>query len=329
MRAMMSLRTGGPELLKLQETETPEPRQGEIRIAVRAAGVNFPDTLIIRDRYQYKPDRPFAPGGEVAGIVDSIGEGIQGFSEGDRVLGLPLFGGFATHVCVTSTMVHRIPDEMSFEEAAGFALTYGTTIYALKSRGDLKSGESLLVLGAAGGIGASAIELGKAADARVIAAVSTESKAEFCRKLGADEVLVYPQQMDRTEQKAFSASIKATAPDGVDVIYDPVGGNYAEPALRAIAWNGRFLVVGFPAGIPAIPLNLALLKGCQIVGVFWGAHTAREPDAYSREMEELMALYVAGRIKPRISELYALEDAADALRRIENREAKGKIVLTV
>ena len=329
MRAMMSMRTGGPDSLQLQETDTPEPREGEIRIAVRAAGVNFPDTLIIRDRYQYRPGRPFAPGGEVAGVVDSIGEGVTGFAEGDRVLGLPLFGGFATHVCVTGNMVHRIPDEMSFEEAAGFALTYGTSIYALNGRGDLKAGESLLVLGAAGGIGASAIELGKASGARVIAAVSTESKAEFCRELGADEVLVYPREMDRSAQKAFGASIKALAPEGVDVVYDPVGGDYAEPALRAIAWNGRFLVVGFPAGIPAIPLNLALLKGCQIVGVFWGAHAVREPEAHSREMEELMALYIAGSIKPRISELYALEDAADALRRIDAREAKGKIVLKV
>ncbi len=329
MRAMMSMETGGPESLQLRQTDTPDPRPDEIRIAVWAAGVNFPDTLIIRDRYQIRPERPFAPGGEVAGVVDSVGEGVEGFEIGDRVLGLPLYGGFASHVCVTSGMVHGIPDEMSFEEAAGFALTYGTSIYALKGRGDLKAGETLLVLGAAGGIGASAIELGKASDARVIAAVSTEAKADFCRELGADEVLVYPRQMDRSAQKSFGASIKSLVPEGVDVIYDPVGGEYAEPALRAIAWNGRFLVVGFPAGIPSIPLNLTLLKGCQIVGVFWGAHAAREPDAHSREMEQLMELYLAGSIKPRISEIYALENAVDALRRIESREAKGKIVLTV
>ncbi len=329
MRAMMSMQTGGPETLQPHETETPEPKPGEVRIAVRAAGVNFPDTLIIRDRYQYRPERPFAPGGEVAGVVDATGDGVECLARGDRVLGLPLFGGFATHVCVPQNMVHRIPDEMSVEEAAGFALTYGTSHYALTGRGALKPGETLLVLGAAGGIGASAVELGKAADARVVAAVSTEAKAKFCRELGADEVLVYPRQMDRTAQKAFGAAIKARVPDGVDVIYDPVGGDYAEPALRAIAWNGRFLVIGFPAGIPAIPLNLPLLKGCQIVGVFWGAHATREPEAHSREMEELMALYVAGRIRPRISELFALEDAADALRRIDAREAKGKIVLTV
>ncbi len=329
MRAMLSTQAGGPEYLELREMDTPEPRPGEIRVAVRAAGVNFPDTLIIRDMYQHRPVRPFAPGGEVAGIVDSIGEGVTGFSIGDRVLGLPLFGGFATHVCVNSAMVHGIPDAMGFEEAAGFALTYGTGIYALKGRGDLKSGETLLVLGAAGGIGASAIELGKAMGASVIAAVSTETKAEFCRQLGADEVLVYPRQMDRTARKAFSTSIKAMVPDGVDVIYDAVGGDYAEPALRAIAWQGRFLVIGFPAGIPAIPLNLTLLKGCQIVGVFWGAHASREPKAYRREIEELVALYIEGKVRPRISELHPLENAADALRRIDTREAKGKIVLTV
>ena len=329
MRAMLSLKSGGPDTLRLHEIENPEPQPGEVRIAVRAAGVNFPDTLIIRDRYQYRPERPFAPGGEVAGVVDSIGDGVEGLSAGDRVLGLPLFGGFASHVCVRHDMVHGIPDGMSFEEAAGFALTYATSHYALSGRGNLRPGETLLVLGAAGGIGTSAVELGKAADARVIAAVSTESKAEFCRELGADEVLVYPREMDLTAQKSFGKSIKEMAPKGVDVIYDPVGGDYAEPALRAIAWNGRFLVIGFPAGIPSIPLNLPLLKGCQILGVFWGAHTARERDAHSREMRELMAFYVDGRIKPRISEFHALEDAAKALRRIEAREAKGKIVLTV
>jgi len=329
MRAMLSMQAGGPEYLQLREMDTPEPCPGEIRIAVRAAGVNFPDTLIIRDMYQYRPERPFSPGGEVAGVVDSIGEGVSGFSIGDRVLGLPLFGGFATHVCVNGAMVHGIPDAMGFDEAAGFALTYGTGIYALKGRGDLKSGETLLVLGAAGGIGASAVELGKAIGASVIAAVSTDTKAEFCRQLGADEVLVYPRQMDRTARKAFSESIKAMVPDGVDVIYDAVGGDYTEPALRTIAWRGRFLVIGFPAGIPAIPLNLTLLKGCQIVGVFWGAHVSREPETHRREIEELMALYIEGKVRPRISELHALENAADALRRIEAREAKGKIVLKV
>lgn len=327
--AMLSHEPGGPETLRLTDVEMPEPERDGVRIAVRAAGVNFPDTIIIRDQYQYKPPRPFAPGGEVSGIVDAVGGSVAGFSVGDRVLGLPLFGGFASHVCVAAHMVCRIPQAMSFEEAACFAFTYGTSYYALKDRGDLVEGETLLVLGAAGGIGASAVELGKAMGARVIAAVSSEEKAAFCRDLGADEALVYPRGMDRAAQKAFGAAIKAAAPKGVDVIYDPVGGDYAEPALRSIAWNGRYLVVGFPAGIPSIPLNLPLLKNCQIVGVFWGAHTARAPERHRAQMDELMALYEAGKIRPRISAAYPLAEAADALREIEERKVRGKIVLTV
>ncbi|MCP3972350.1 MAG: NADPH:quinone oxidoreductase family protein [Rhodobacteraceae bacterium] len=329
MRALLSVTPGGPETLEMTELPMPEPGPGEIRIAVRAAGVNFPDTIIIRDLYQYRPERPFAPGGEVGGSVDAVGGGVEGFSVGDRVLGLPLFGGFATHVCVAEHMVCRIPDAMSFEEAACFGFTYGTSYYALKDRGGLAPGETLLVLGAAGGIGASAIELGKALGARVIAAVSSAQKADFCRDLGADQVLVYPRHMDLAAQKAFGAAIKAAAPGGVDVIYDPVGGDYAEPALRAVAWNGRFLIIGFPAGIPLIPLNLPLLKNAQIVGVFWGAHTAREPDLHRGEMRDLIALFEAGKVRPRISERMPLSEAPQALRRIEAREAKGKIVLTV
>ncbi len=327
--AMKSHETGGPETLRLTEIPVPEPGPGEVRIAVRAAGVNFPDTIIIRDLYQYRPARPFAPGGEVGGTVDAVGEGVAGFAEGERVLGLPLFGGFASHVCVPAHMVRRIPDAMSFEEAACFVFTYGTSYYALRDRGALQPGETLLVLGAAGGIGAAAVELGRAMGARVIAAVSSEAKAAFAREIGADVALVYPREMDRAAQKAFGAGIKAAAPGSVDVIYDPVGGDYAEPALRAIAWNGRFLVVGFPAGIPAIPLNLPLLKNCQIVGVFWGAFTARDPARHGEHMDDLMALYEAGRIRPRISERMPLAQAPEALRRIEARQAKGKIVLTL
>lgn len=327
--AMLSHKPGGPETLRLTDMEMPEPGRNELRIAVQAAGVNFPDTIIIRDLYQYKPPRPFAPGGEVSGIVDAMGDGVEGFAVGDRVLGLPLFGGFASHVCVAAHMVRKIPDAMSFEEAACFVFTYGTSYYALADRGSLGEGDTLLVLGAAGGIGASAVELGKAMGARVIAAVSSEEKAAFCRGLGADEALIYPRAMDRAAQKAFGAAIKAAAPGGVDVIYDPVGGDYAEPALRSIAWNGRYLVVGFPAGIPSIPLNLPLLKNCQIVGVFWGAHTAREPARHEAQVGELMALYEAGKIRPRISERLPLEEAAAALKRIESRAARGKIVLTL
>ena len=327
--AMLSLAPGGPETLRMTEIDMPAPAAGQVRIAVKAAGVNFPDTIIIRDLYQYKPTRPFAPGGEVAGDIDAVGSGVSGFAVGDRVLGLPLFGGFASHVVCDAGMVHAIPEAMPYDVAACFVFTYGTSYYALKDRGQLAAGETLLVLGAAGGIGASAVELGRAMGARVIAAVSSEEKAAFCRQIGADETIVYPRDMDRAAQKAFGGQIKALAPDGVDVIYDPVGGDYAEPALRSIAWNGRYLVVGFPAGIPSIPLNLPLLKNCQIVGVFWGAFTKRDPARHALLTDELIGLYEAGKIKPRISETFALEDAAKALTLIEDRKAKGKIVLTV
>lgn len=329
-KAMLSLAPGGPETLRLTEMPVPEPGQGEVRIAVRAAGVNFPDTIIIRDLYQYKPERPFAPGGEVAGVIDAVGRGVTGMAQGDRVLALPIYGGFASHIVAPAATVTKIPDAMPFDEAACFIFTYGTSYYALADRGSLEAGDTLLVLGAAGGIGASAVELGRAMGARVIAAVSSAEKAAFCRQIGADDTIVYPAKMDRAAQKAFGAEIKALAgPDGLDVIYDPVGGDYAEPSLRAAAWNGRFLVVGFPAGIPKIPLNLPLLKNCQIVGVFWGAFTRRDPDRYAAHKSALFELYAAGHIRPRISDRFPLEDAAKALRLIETRKAMGKIVLTL
>lgn len=325
--AMLSQAPGGPETLEWTEIDMPEPGPGEVRIKVAAAGVNFPDTIIIRDLYQYKPARPFAPGGEIAGVVDAVGDGVVGFVQGDRVLGLPLFGGFATHVNVPVHMVQKIPDNMPFDEAACFVFTYGTSYYGLKDRGNLAKGETLLVLGAAGGIGASAVELGLAMGARVVGAVSSDEKAEFVLGLGA-ESLVYPKNMTKGDQRAFGKEIKSLT-GGVDVIYDPVGGAYAEPALRAVNWDGRFLVVGFPAGIPEIPLNLPLLKNCQIVGVFWGAFTTRNPTRHQEQMDELFDLYNSGKIRPRVSETLPIAQAADALTKIENRAAKGKIVLTL
>lgn len=331
MKTMLSHEPGGPETLKLTEMETPEPKDKEVRIRVRAAGLNFPDTLIIKDMYQIKPPRPFAPGSEVAGEIDAVGKDVKGFKVGDRVLAATVFGGFATHVCVDGARAIKIPDAMPFDEASCLLMTYGTSHHALKNRAEIQSGESLLILGAAGGVGAAAIELGKAAGARVIAAVSSEEKAQFCRDLGADDTIVYARDMDdRAAQKAFSATIKEVAgADGVDVIYDAVGGAYAEPALRAMAWKGRFLVVGFPAGIPSIPLNLTLLKGCQIVGVFWGAHIQQEPAMHAENMTDLFALYAEGRIRPRISARFPLEDAAKALTMLEDRKAQGKIVLDI
>jgi NADPH2:quinone reductase len=331
MKAILSKEVGGPETLVLEDMDTPEPGKKQVRIKVHAAGVNFPDTLIIRDMYQMKPPRPFAPGGEIAGEIEAVGEGVTNLSVGDRVLGMTGFGGFATHVVADAARVIKIPDNMPYDEAACFVLTYGTSHHALKDRAAIQPGESLLILGAAGGVGAAAIELGKAAGARVIAAVSSEDKAQFCRDLGADETIVYSRDMsDRATQKEFSNEIKKlSGGEGVDVVYDAVGGDYAEPAVRALAWKGRYLVVGFPAGIPKIPLNLTLLKGCQIVGVFWGAHTLREPKNHAENMADLFRLYSEGKIKPRISASYPLEKAGDALQLLQDRKVLGKVVVTM
>ncbi|MBY0420801.1 MAG: NADPH:quinone oxidoreductase family protein, partial [Parvularculaceae bacterium] len=302
MQSMMSVAPGGPEALKLLETPTPDPQPNEVRVAVKAAGVNFPDTLIIRDLYQFRPTRPFAPGGEVAGVVDAVGAAVTTFKVGDRVLAGGINGGFSTHFLCDAARANRIPDAMPFDEAAAFMLTYGTSHYALKDRAQLKPGERLFILGAAGGVGAAAIEIGKAMGARVVAGVSSPEKAAFCKALGADETLVYPTgALDRDAQKALSDGIKrASGGEGADVVYDAVGGDYAEPAVRALAWNGRFLVVGFPAGIPKIPLNLTLLKSCQIVGVFWGAFTMREPARNAEHVAELFRWYAEGKIRPRV-----------------------------
>ena len=314
MKAMMSHEAGGPETLKFTEVATPEPGKGQIRIAVKAAGVNFPDTLIIRDLYQFRPPRPFAPGGEVAGVVEAVGDGVRGFKAGDRVLSGGINGGFATHFIADAGRTHKIPDKMPFDEAAAFMLTYGTSHYALKDRANIRPGESLFILGAAGGVGAAAIELGKAFGAKVV----------------ADETLVYPRELDRDSQKALSGEIKKLCGgDGADVVYDAVGGDYAEPAVRALAWEGRFLVVGFPAGIPKIPLNLTLLKSCQIVGVFWGAFTMRDPAKNAEYVAELFRFYDEGKIRPRITASFPLEDAAKALALLQDRKATGKVVLTI
>ena len=330
MKSMMSVAPGGPETLQLLETPTPEPQPNEVRIAVRAAGVNFPDTLIIRDLYQFRPSRPFAPGGEVSGVVDAVGAAATGFKVGDRVLAGGINGGFSTHFLCDAARANRIPDAMPFDEAAAFMLTYGTSHYALKDRAALKSGERLFILGAAGGVGAAAIEIGKAMGARVVAGVSSPEKAAFCKDLGADETVIYSTgALDRDAQKALSDGIKkACGGEGADVVYDAVGGDYAEPAVRALAWNGRFLVVGFPAGIPKIPLNLTLLKSCQIVGVFWGAFTMRDPARNAEHVAELFRWYAEGKIRPRVTARFPLERAAEALKLIEERKATGKVVLT-
>ena len=330
MKAMMSHEAGGPDSLKLTEAPTPEPGKGQLRIAVKAAGVNFPDTLIIQDLYQFKPPRPFTPGGEVAGIVDAIGEGVEGLAVGDRVLASGINGGYATHLIANASGTHKIPDNMPFDEAASFMMTYGTSHYALRDRAKLQPGETLFILGAAGGVGAAAIELGKAMGAKVVAGVSSEDKAAFCKEMGADETLIYPRgSLDRASQKKLTTEIKTLCGSGANVVYDAVGGDYAEAALRAMAWEGRFLVVGFPAGIPKIPLNLTLLKSCQIVGVFWGAFTMRNPAKNEEYVAEIFKFYEDGKIRPRITARFPLEEAGKALSMIQDRKATGKIVLTI
>lgn len=330
MKAMLSIAPGGPETLELTEQPDPQPQKGHLLVQVRASGVNFPDTLMIRDLYQMKPPRPFAPGGEIAGDVIAVGEGVTGFAVGDRVLALTGHGGFVTQLNVPAVRAVKIPDAMPYDEAACFIFTYGTSHHALKDRAAIQPGETLFILGAAGGVGAAAIELGKAAGARVIAGVSSEEKAAFCRDLGADETLIYPREMDRDAQKNLSGALKEmTGKAGVDVVYDAVGGAYAEPAIRALAWKGRFLVVGFPAGIPNIPLNLTLLKGTQIVGVFWGASVMQDPKAHAQNVTELFQMYAQGKIKPRISASYPLADASEALTLMQDRKVMGKVVVTM
>ena len=331
MRAMLSRSVGGPETLVLEELADPRPGPGEVLLAVKACGVNYPDLLIIEDKYQFKPPRPFAPGGEVAGVVEAVGPGVMKLRPGDRVIGSTISGGMAEKLVLNANDCVAMPAGMPFDEASALVLTYGTSIYALKDRAGLKAGETLLVLGAAGGVGISAVELGKAYGARVIAAVSSPDKLAFARKHGADDGVVYPAgPFDKAGTRALADIFKkACGETGANVIYDPVGGDYSEAALRAIAWEGRFLVVGFPAGIARLPLNLTLLKSCQVVGVFWGAFTQRDPKANAANIAELMQLYAKGAIKPVVSERYPLAKAGEAIARLGARKAMGKIVVTM
>ncbi len=331
MKAVLSKAVGGPETLVLEDLPAPTAKPGWAVVSVKACGVNYPDVLIIEDRYQFKPERPFAPGGEIAGVVKEVGEGVTHIKAGDRVLGNTGWGGMAQELALEASRLIPIPAAMPFDEAAAFLMTYGTSYYALKDRGHLKAGETLLVLGAAGGVGLAAVELGAARGARVIAAASSEEKVALAKSRGAEAGVVYPQgPFDREGQKALADQFKqACGPNGADVIYDGVGGDYAEAALRCVAWEGRFLVIGFPAGIPRIPLNLALLKGCDIVGVFWGAAVGRDPAGHRRNVEELLALYAAGKIRPHVSEHFPLERAGEAIAHLASRKAMGKVVVTV
>jgi NADPH2:quinone reductase len=323
MKAVLSTRVGPPEALEVLDVPTPEPGRGEVRVKVHAAGVNFPDTLIIEDKYQFKPERPFPPGGEAAGVVDAVGEGVEGVKPGDRVIAMTGHGAFAEYLVAHQRQVVPMPGGMPLDIGAGFTMTYGTSHHALKQRARLQPGETLLVLGAAGGVGLTAVELGKAMGARVVAAASTDEKLALCRDYGADETINYATE-DLRE------GIRRTCGQGPDVIYDPIGDKYAEPAFRSIGWNGRYLVVGFAAGeIPKLPLNLALIKGASIVGVFWGAFTAREAAVHQDNMRELLEWYAAGKLKPHVSERFSLDDGAKAIRWMMDRKALGKVVIAV
>ena len=330
MKALLSTKIGPPEALEYADAPDPVAGDGEVVIAVKAAGVNFPDALIIEDKYQFKPERPFAPGGEIAGVIESVGAGVTNVKVGQRVIGSLGWGGMAEKVKAQAARVLPIPDAMPFDEASAFILTYGTSYYGLKDRGHLKAGETLLILGAAGGGGVAAIELGKAMGARVVGAVSSEAKAEFAKAAGADATVIYPPGAFAKEQsKALSEDFKKVTGGGADVVYDAVGGDYCEPALRAMNWNGRYLVIGFPAGIPTPPLNLTLLKSSSIVGVFWGASTAREPDLHKSNVRDLFKLYAEGKVKPRISARYPLKEGGKAIRALMDRTATGKLVVTM
>ncbi len=331
MRALLSYAPGGPETLRLEDIADPVPGPGELLVRVRACAINYPDVLIIEDKYQFKPTRPFAPGGEVAGVVEDVGEAVEGWAAGDRVIAYHGHGGLAELVAVPAAQAYRIPGDFPDPEAASLLITYATAIHALLDRGQAKAGEKMLVLGAAGGIGLSAIELGKAFGLHVVAAVSSEAKAEAARAAGADSTLIYPSgAIDKEASKALAGAFKSAAgPAGFDIVFDPVGGDYAEPALRSLGWEGRYLVIGFPAGIPKIPLNLTLLKSCDIRGVFWGAFALRDPAANAAHVDALFALWSEGKIGPKVSATYPLERAGDAIAALRDRKAVGKLVVTL
>ncbi|MFW5330204.1 NADPH:quinone oxidoreductase family protein [Hydrogenophaga sp. ZJX-1] len=323
MKAVLCRQYGPPSSLVVEDIASPQPGPGEVVVAVHAASVNFPDGLIIENKYQFKPELPFSPGGEVAGTIRAVGEGVTGWSVGERVIAVCGWGGFAEEVRVAAGKLIRLPEGIAMDAASALVITYGTTHYALKLRGQLQPGETLLVLGAAGGTGLSAVELGKLMGARVIAAASSDEKLALCRAAGADGLINYATEDLREGIQ------RLTGGRGVDVVYDPVGGDYTEAALRSMAWEGRLLIIGFTTGtIPRPPLNLPLLKGCSLVGVFYGAFTEREPARADALMQALLGWLREGRIRPVISEHLPIEAAVQAMETVGQRQAHGKIVLT-
>ena len=322
MHAWMCETLDGPAALQWRERPTPQPAADEVLIAIHAASLNFPDLLIVQGKYQMRPELPFAPGAEFAGVVEAVGHDVKHLQVGMPVAALGGHGGFATHACVKAMQVMPLPAGFPLRHAAAFAFTYGTAHHALVDRAALQAGETVLVLGAAGGVGTAAIQIAKAAGARVIAAASTDAKCELCRDIGADATINYSTTPLRDALKEHSKGA------GIDVVFDPVGGSYAEPAFRAIAWRGRYLVIGFADGqIPALPWNLPLLKGASVVGVFWGDFVRREPAANARMLGVLAAQYAQGFVKPVIADVLPLSKLADAYHRLEHRQILGKLVM--
>jgi NADPH:quinone reductase len=324
MRAVLCKEYGPPESLTVEEVDDPKAGDGQVVVDVEACAVNFPDVLLIQNLYQFKPPLPFSPGAEVAGVVSSVGAGVDGVTIGDRVLASTGWGGLAEKIAVGAGPLIPVPDGMDFGAASSFLYAYGTSHFALKDRARLQPGETLVVLGAAGGVGLAAVELGALMGATVIAAASTDDKLKLCHEYGASMTINYGTEDLKARIRKLTGGV------GADVVYDPVGGQYSEPALRSTAWGGRFLVVGFAAGeIPSIPLNLTLLKGCDIVGVFWGAFVGRFPEHHRRNIEELMGWWRDGKLRPHVSSTYPLDRAAEAIRELADRKAKGKVVVTV
>ena len=332
MKALQCVELGGPDKLKINEVDSPSVIPGHVVIDVKSGSINFPDVLMIQGLYQFQPPLPFTPGGESAGIISEVGEDVTKFKVGDKVFAMTGTGAFAEKILAHEASCMLIPDSMDYDSAAALSMTYGTSLYALKQRANIQPGETLLVLGASGGVGIAAIELGKAMGAKVIAAASTQDKVDMCMAHGADKGFIYPSgNLDRDQQKQLSNKIKElTDGKGANVVYDPVGDSYSEPCLRATAWEGRYLVIGFAAGeIPKIPLNITLLKGCQIVGVFWGAWVGMHPGENNKNFDELFKLHAEGKINPEVSQKYALENSADAFSHLANRKAKGKVIINM
>ena len=322
MHAWLCENPTGVEALQWKELPTPAPKAGEVLIAIKAASLNFPDLLTVQNKYQFKPPLPFVPGSEYAGVVEAVGEGVKHLKVGDPVAAIGSSGGFGTHACVAAAGVMPLPPGFAFDDASAFVMTYATTHHALIDRAQLKAGETLLVLGAAGGVGTAAIQIGKVLGARVIAAASSDEKCAFCKSLGADATINYTAGSIRDELK------KLTDGKGPDVVYDPVGGDLAEPVFRSIAWRGRYLVVGFAQGsIPSLPLNLTLLKGASVVGVFWGDFARREPKANAAGLAELARWYAEGKIKPAIDQKLPMKDLLAAYARMDSRKVLGKLVM--